>query len=81
MPRLKNVFVLSENGKIIGAWSTLKMLCEERQKVHEVFPSYWTLVRKTTKGILEFTEGGISFEIHVLPVHGYSRVSKGIEEE
>ena len=81
MPRLKNVFVLSENGKIIGAWSTLKMLCEEQQKVYEVFPSYWTLVRKTTKGILEFNEGGISFEIHVLPVHGYSRTSKDCEEK
>ena len=73
MPRLKNVFVLCENNKVIGAWSTLKMLCEDKQKEVASFPSYWTLVRKTGNGLIEFTEGDISFQIHILLVNGYSR--------
>jgi hypothetical protein len=79
MPRLKNVFVLCENSKVIGAWSTLKMLCEDKQKEVVSFPSYWTLARKTGNGLIEFTEGGVLFEIYILPVHGYSRISKDTE--
>ena len=79
MPRLKNVFVLCENGVVVGAWSTLKMLCEDKQKDGVSFPSYWTLARKTG-GEMKFTEGGILYQIHILPVHGYSRIIKDIEK-
>jgi hypothetical protein len=79
MPRIKNVFLLIENSEVVGAWSTLKMLCEERKTVHDKFPSYWSLVRKTKGGLIEFTEGGIGFEIHILEVHGYSRKTNDTE--
>jgi hypothetical protein len=80
MPRLETIYILSVNQRVKSAWSSLKHLCEfEQKETGGAFPSYWTLARKTKGGFIEFTEGGVSYEIYVLPVKGYTRKTNDTE--
>jgi len=77
MSREIKIFILAKGNKIIGAWSSLKHLCDDlREKT--IFPSYNTISRmKKDKGELNIkTKEGVEYLIKIEILKQFNRTQK-----